>query len=204
MTGLFSLYLVAAAISLDTFAASVALGTRARVGEWLRIAGVFAVSGGIFPLAGMWVGFLASAVLAQVAQLLGALVLAGLGLWFLVTAWASSDHPPGHLPGILSPTQAEPAGPASGDEGRMPLGRLVLLSFGLSSDNLLVGLGLGLQGGTTLVLGLLTGASVFGATLTGLWLGRLKVSWFGRGAEALAGAVLLGLALVFLLGGDPG
>jgi len=204
MTGLYSLYLVAVAISLDTFAASVAMGTRVRLGDWLRIAGVFAVSGGIFPLAGMWVGFLASALLAQVAQLLGAIVLAGLGLWFLVTAFASPDHPPGHLPGILAPKQAEPAGPVSGGERRMPLGRLILLSFGLSSDNLLVGLGLGLQGGATLILGLLTGASVFGATLTGLWLGRLKVSWFGRGAEAVAGVVLVGLALVFLLSGNPG
>jgi len=197
VTGVLELYLVAVAISLDTFAASVALGTRTRPRGWLRVALVFALSGGVFPLVGMWMGFLASGALAQAAQFLGVLVLAGLGVWFLVAAWTAPDHPPGHLPAALHPAPSPPPGawPAP-----LPLGSLVLLSFGLSSDNLLVGMGLGLQGEATLRLGILTGVSVFGATLTGLGLGRLKVAWFGRGAEALAGVLLLGLALLFLLG----
>jgi len=178
--GLIELYLVAVAISLDTFAASIALGMRTPPRGWIRVAVVFAISGGIFPLLGMWIGWLASGILAQVAGGVGALVLAGLGGWFLHAALRSDRE---SLP----------------DAMELPLGGLILLSMGLSSDNLLVGLGLGLQGGTTYLLGALTAASVFGATLTGLWLGRMKKIRFGRGAEALAGFLLLGLAVYFLV-----
>jgi len=178
--GFLELYLVAVAISLDTFAASLALGMRTPPRGWLRVAIVFAISGGTFPLLGMGIGWLASGFLAQVAGGVGALVLAGLGGWFLHAALRS-----------------DPA--ALADAMDLPLGGLILLSMGLSSDNLLVGLGLGLQGGTTYLLGALTAASVFGATFTGLWLGRMKKLRFGRGAEALAGLLLLGLAVYFLV-----
>lgn len=141
---------------------------------------VFALSGGTFPLLGMGIGWFASGFLAQVAGGVGALMLAGLGGWFLHAAVRSD---PAALP----------------DAMELPLGGLIFLSMGLSSDNLLGGMGLGLQGGTTYLLGALTGASVFGATLTGLWLGRVKKLRFGRGAEALAGVLLLGLAVYFLV-----
>jgi manganese efflux pump family protein len=182
---LVQLYLVAVAISLDTFAAAIALGTRTAPAGWIRVAAVFAVAGGLFPLVGMWVGLLASGLLTQVAGGVGALVLAGLGGWFLHGALTGGDAP---LPGHIQALKPE-----------MPLGGLVLLSMGLSSDNLLVGLGLGLQGGMTLLLGALTAFSVFCATLTGLWLGRMKKLWFGRAAEGLAGVLLLGLAAYLLL-----
>jgi hypothetical protein len=71
--------------------------------------------------------------------------------------------------------------------------------MGLSSDNVLVGLGLGLQGGAPAILGGITAVSVFGATLTGLALGALGMARFGRGAIGMAGVLLLGLALAFLL-----
>jgi putative Mn2+ efflux pump MntP len=210
LIALLELYLVAVAISLDTFAASMALGTRLRPRGWLRVALVFALIGGAFPVAGMAMGLLASGAMAQVAGGLGALVLAGLGGWFLHGAWKGSEAGgAGHLPGLDpaaeglpgaigapgSPEAAGGGGRAAGSDGAtLPLGGLVLLSVGLSSDNLLVGLGVGLQGGTTLLLGVLTSMSVFGATLTGLWLGRRKRLRFGRVAEGLAGVLLLLLA----------
>jgi len=181
MIGLFELYLVAVAISLDTFAAAIAIGTRTPPRGWLRVAGVFAISGGIFPLIGMGLGLLATGVLAQVAGAVGVLVIAGLGVWFLHGA-------------------IRPGSRLESNAGELPLGGLILLSMGLSSDNLLVGLGLGLHGGTTVLLGAITMASVFGATITGLWLGRRKRTWLGPGAEGLAGVLLLALA-VFLLTG---
>ncbi len=197
----FQLYLFAVVISLDTFAASLALGTRTRPAGWLRIATVFAISGGLFPVLGLTLGLLAAGFLAQVAQWLGVLVLAGLGLWFVFAAWRDPDHPPGHLPFALQPAGIPPhEGEGTSRSDRLPLASLVLLAVGLSSDNLLVGLGLGLHGGATFLLGLLTAGSVFGATLTGLWLGRLNVVWFGRGAEAVSGFLLIGLATWFAFG----
>jgi manganese efflux pump family protein len=188
LIGVFELYLVAVAISLDSFAASLAMGTRVRRRGWLRVAVVFAVSGGSLPVLGMWMGAMASGALTRLAGGVGALVLAGLGGWFL--------H------GALRPRQGDGAGAGGLDrpDGQVPLGGLLLLALGLSSDNLLVGLGLGLQGETTWLLGALTAFSVFGATLTGLWLGRTKRKLFGRVAEGLAGLLLLGLAAYLLVG----
>ncbi len=188
MIALLELYLVAVAISLDTFAASLALGTKVPPRGWLRVAVIFAIIGGAFPVAGMAMGLLASGAMAQVAGGIGALVLAGLGGWFLHGAWKGEGAiPPAHLTGIAP------------DRARLPTGGLILLSMGLSSDNLLVGLGVGLQGGTTLLLGVLTSFSVFGATLTGLWLGRRKRLRFGRFAEGLAGVLLLLLSAWILV-----
>jgi manganese efflux pump family protein len=187
LSGFFELSLVAVAISLDSFAASLALGTQVPRRGWLRVAVVFAASGGSLPVLGMWMGAMASGVLTQVAGGIGALVLAGLGLWFLY--------------GALRPREGDGAGGGRlpGPDGQVPLGGLLLLALGLSSDNLLVGLGLGLQGETTWLLGGLTTLSVFGATLAGLWLGRKKRKLFGRVAEALAGLLLMGLAAYLLV-----
>jgi len=185
--GLPGLSLVAVAISLDSFAASLALGTQVPRRGWLRVAVVFAASGGGLPLLGMWMGAVASGVLTQVAGGIGALMLAGLAVWFLY--------------GALRPRGGDDAdgGKLVRPDGQLPLGGLLLLAVGLSSDNLLVGLGLGLQGETTWLLGSLTTLSVFGATLAGLWLGRKKRKLFGRMAEGLAGLLLLGMAAYLLV-----
>lgn len=191
MTVFIELYLVAVAISLDCFAAALALGTRIRPRGWLRVGVVFALLGGAFPVLGMWLGVMASGALARLAGVTGALVLAGLGGWFLHGALR-----PG--PGTVAPAHL------GRFQEEIPTGGLVLLSVGVSSDNLLVGLGFGLQGEPTFLLGAVTAFSVFGATLTGLWLGQTKRKLFGRVAEGLAGVLLLGLAAWLLLGGTGG
>lgn len=213
MIGIPQLALVAVAISLDTFAAGIGLGTRTRRREWLKIAVFFAVSGGFFPIVGMWVGTVATGILTQVAEVVGILVLAGLGSWFLYGAWRSADPTPGHLGGWL--IHAPPGAPLDpdrdvgpGDEAdglghvpsqRLAVGPLLALSLGLSADNLMVGLGLGLYAGAHFILGAFVGVAVFLSTLAGLTLGRLKMQWFGRSAEAIAGLLILGLALFFLV-----
>lgn len=225
MIGIPQLALVAVAISLDTFAAGIGLGTRTRRREWLKIAVFFAVSGGFFPIFGMWIGAVATGIMAQVAEVVGIFVLAGLGIWFLVGAWRSPDPTPGHLGGWLihrapgapldpardvpsrRPLERDPGGAPMGDTGtspappsqRLTAGPLLALSLGLSADNLLVGLGLGLYAGANFVLGAFVAIAVFLSTLAGLTLGRLKVQWFGRSAEAIAGLLILGLALFFLV-----
>lgn len=180
------LYLVAVAISLDSFAASLALGTRLPRRRWPTVAVVFALSGGSLPVVGMWLGVMASGVMTRLAGGIGALVLAALGGWFLHSALFKRGD------------DGAAQGPGSGG-GPLPLGALLLLALGLSSDNLLVGLGLGLQGQGAWLLGIITAGSVFGATLTGLWLGRTKRKLFGRLAEGLAGVLLLGLAAHLLV-----
>jgi manganese efflux pump family protein len=189
------LAVVAVTISLDTFAAAIALGTQVPRRLWFRIALVFAVVGGVAPLLGLTLGTIASGFLASLASGLGVLVLAALGGWFLHSAVTR---------GAPSVSQAE--GEILSDSGAagqpwLTPGPLFLLALGLSSDNVLVGLGLGLQGGVPALLGGVTALSVFAATLTGLTLGSLGMARFGRGALGMAGLLLLGLALAFLLRG---
>jgi manganese efflux pump family protein len=205
--------LVAVTISLDTFAAAVALGTRLDRSHWFRLSVIFAVVGGVAPLLGVILGVLASGVVAQVASGLGVLVLAALGGWFLHSArtggggggsYGDESRPGG---GVGRPNGgAQSAGPLpdlrgrEGESSDLALGSILLLALGLSSDNVLVGLGLGLQGGVPALLGGITALSVLLATLGGLALGSLGFAWFGRGAVVLAGLLLIGLAIAFLVG----
>ncbi len=176
------LVLVALTISLDTFAASLAMGTRPLATARFRIALVFALVGGSFPVLGMFLGRLLAGPAAAFAEILSAVVLAGLGGWLL--------HQARHDPGTGLP-----------DPERSPRGMgLLLLAIGLSADNLLVGLGLGLQNAASVQLGLLTVGFVFVTTLVGLELGKRKRLYLGRWAEALAGLLLIALAGAFLLG----
>lgn len=190
--------LVAVTISLDTFAAAIALGTRLRRQHWVRVALVFAMVGGIAPLFGIVLGSVASEMASQIASGLGVLVLAALGGWFLHSAVTGRKDASQAFPGMGR--SVEEARASEGDAS-IATGPLLILALGLSSDNVLVGLGLGLQGNVPAVLGGVTAISVFGATLTGLALGALGLVWFGRGAVAMAGCLLLGLAIAFLVGG---
>lgn len=176
------LVLVALTISLDTFAASLAMGTRPLATARFRIAMVFALVGGSFPVLGMLVGRLLAGPTAAFAEILSVVVLAGLGGWLLNQA----RHDPGS--GLPSPDRA-PRGMG-----------LLLLAIGLSTDNLLVGVGLGLQNSASVQLGLLTVGFVFVTTLVGLELGKRKRLYMGRWAEAAAGLLLIALAAAFLLG----
>jgi putative Mn2+ efflux pump MntP len=192
-TSSLQLVLVAITISLDTFAAALALGTRLERPHWFRVALVFAVVGGIAPLLGVILGILASEIVAQVASGLGVLVLAALGGWFLHSALTGGRGPHDANSGAMLST--------AGAEGSdLALGALFVLALGLSSDNVVVGLGLGLQGGVPAILGGMTALSVFFSTLGGLALGSLGFTWFGQGALGVAGLLLLGLAVAFLVG----
>jgi len=190
------LAVVAFTISLDTFAAAIALGTQVPRRRWFRIGLVFAVVGGVAPLLGLALGAMASGILASIASGLGILVLAALGGWFLHSAVVAKGAP------SLPPVQAAGSSAIALDGPRwLTPGPLFLLALGLSSDNVLVGLGLGLQGGVPALLGGITALSVFAATLMGLALGSRGMARFGRGALGTAGVLLLGLALAFLFRG---
>jgi manganese efflux pump family protein len=177
------LAIVALSISLDSFAASLALGPRAPRHRRLPIALTFALFGGAFPLVGVQLGAWLAGPLRRIAEALSAVVLAGVGGWMLHSARTSS----------------------SADEATAVLGRgrgagLPLLAAGLSTDNLAVGLGLGLHGMHTAWLGAAAAASVFCATYLGLVLGRHGWIRFRRRALAAAGVLLLCVALALVVG----
>jgi manganese efflux pump family protein len=142
---------------------------------------IFALVGALAPGVGILAGQLTSRWLPQLATALGVLVLATLGGWMLHGAATSKR-------GGLN---ADALGGGS----------VLLLAMGLSSDNLVVGLGLGLQGASPLGLMLATFVMVGLGSWIGLRVGAAGGRHWGRGALALAGILLLGLALDFLLKG---
>lgn len=200
---LIQMVMAALGISLDTFAAALALGTRTQRGDRERAAVTFALVGGAAPVVGLMIGRLASGWLGAAAGWISALILVALGVWLLVQA---QDTSPGEVPSsqpVASSLRAE-LGPlpneGRGVRFRPPIFGLTLMAAGLSIDNLLVGLGLGLHGGSSLVLGILVGLSIYGATHLGLHLGARGRVRFGRWALAAAGILLMAVAGVVVAG----
>lgn len=176
---------MAGVISLDAFAAAVGLGTREPRERWWRIAGVFAVVGGAFPVLGLLLGQVASGVVGTWAEVMAAAILAGLGVWLIV----GSRGAPARAP-LGRPVRRRPL------QGVALLG----LAAGLSTDNLVAGFALGLHGVHTLALGLLTTVSVFLVTGLGLRLGAAGRARLGARAGVVTGFFLIALGAWVLLG----
>jgi manganese efflux pump family protein len=172
------LLLVSLSISLDSFAAALALGTAIPRHRRWRVPPVFALFGGGFPMLGVVLGSWLSNTVQQFARLASAGVLAAVGLWMLRSAWSAFRD--------------------SDDDGDARSARgvaLPLLAAGLSMDNLAVGLGLGLHGAHTLWLGAAAGAAVLAATWLGLLLGAHGHARWRIGALFGAAGLLLGLGV---------
>jgi manganese efflux pump family protein len=174
------LLLVSLAISLDTFAASLAIGAQGEERRGWRIAAAFGAVGALLLVLGLWVGGAVSTTVRELAEWLGALVLAALGLWTLRSSMRESPD-----------DALEPA--TSG-------GGLLLLSAGLSIDNLVVGFGLGLHGTEPWLIGPVAGGVILATTLAGLAAGRAGYTWLGSWATRGAGVLLLLLAAALVLG----
>lgn len=174
-------------ISLDSFAAAVGLGTREARARFARIAMVFGVVGGAFPVVGLLLGRSLSGFMGAWASLLAGSILIGLGIWLTVAArGAPARAPLGHPRPRRRPLQ-----------GAALLG----LAAGLSTDNLVAGFALGLHGADTILLGLLTFLSVLLASLLGLHLGAAGQARLGARAGALTGLLLMAFGVWILLSG---
>lgn len=167
----------------NNFATSLALGALGQDDRRLRILAVFAAFEFGVPLLGLALGRRISGQLADHASWLGALLIAGLGLW---TLFASTRR---------TPDTRKLARWLSSWRG------LVTLSAGLSLDNLVVGFGLGLGG----VPVLLTATVIMLCSVAFAWVG-LRLGAMGHRdvetpAEALSGLLLLAVAGMILAGG---
>ena len=178
-------------ISLDTFAAALALGARTQRGDRERVAVTFAIVGGISPVIGVLMGRTARAWLEGAAGLLGAAILAGLGIWLLAQArssWRSQPRFP-EVEGSRLPNDGK------GIRFRPPITGLVAISLALSPDNFLIGVGTGLHEGGSVMLGFLAAIFIYLAVHVGLHLGAMGRQRFGSWALAGGGVVLIFLAM---------
>lgn len=175
-----ALLLVALALGLSNFAASIAIGISG-VDRQLRVRTALAF--GLFeagmPIVGLLLGRQVSHALGSHAHLVGGLLLVATGVYTAAQAMRASGGP------------IEPRS-----------GRLLLMAAGLSIDNLVVGFALGAYH-VPLVLSVSVIAAVsVGLSLIGLELGDQLGARLERNSELLAGVVLIcvGIAIAAGLG----
>jgi len=177
-----ALLLVAVALGLSNFAASVGIGisgvdarTRLRVG---LIFGLFETG---MPIAGLLLGHRLAASLGQSAHWIGAGLLIATGGYAVVAALRDQRRPEAGL-----------EGPAQ------PLGRMLITGLALSIDNLAVGFALGTYHLSVALAVIVIGVTSVGMSLLGLELGGRIGQRAGDRGEIVGGVVLIavGIALV--------
>lgn len=131
---------------------------------------------------GILLGRALSGALAEYAGWVGAALLGGIGLWTLLSALRNDATDQRFEQGVTSWTG------------------LLVLAFGLSLDNLIVGVGLGLRGLPPVSSAAIIAGSVFVFILLGLRLGSAARRHWERRAHVAAGVLLLALAGAMGLG----
>lgn len=176
-----ALFLVATALGLDNFAASIAIGvTGVDARTRLRVGLVFGAFEAGMPLLGLAIGHQLAGPIGTAGRWAAAAMLIAVGVYALV----------GSLRGSSEGVGVSAAKP----------GRLILSGLALSLDNLVIGFALGtyrvsiLQG--ALVLGLVSVA----LALLGLELGARIGNWAGARGEQLAGVMLISLGIAIAAG----
>ncbi len=169
-------------VGSNNFATTLALGSLGQADRRWRILMVFAVFEFGVPLLGLALGRQLSGRLAEQGTWLGPLLIAGLGLWtLLISARRTPDAV--QLGRWLSSWRG-----------------LIVLSAGLSLDNLVVGFGLGLGHLPVLVTATVIMLCSVGFAWTGLHLGAMGRRDFETPAEATSGLLLLLVAWMLWAG----
>ncbi|CAN5792680.1 manganese efflux pump MntP family protein [soil metagenome] len=171
-------------MSVDGFAAAVALGAMGQRRRYWQIAAVLGIFALVFPLVGMTAGGALFGTLAIVAEWIGILTLIALGVWTIATARRAS----------MGSARVNHARPATAGPG------ILLLGASLSTDNFVIGFGVGLHGSGSWLVGPAAGMLTFAAVYAGLQAGRSGRRTWGTLATYAAGISLLFIALLLGLG----
>ena len=179
-----ALLLVALSVGLDNFGAAGALGVSGVAPRMrLRIAAVFGLFEAAMPLAGMAIGRTAIGDFGGHAGVVAGVVLCLAGVYVLIESVRGANR---HSGGDQDPNLSE-SGPG--------LGRLVVLGFALSLDNLAVGFALGAYHVSVVVAALVIGVVSVGLTLLGLELGSRLGARLGSWAERVGGLILVAVGV---------
>jgi putative Mn2+ efflux pump MntP len=188
-----ALLLLAVAVGLGNFAASIGIGVSGVSARTrLRVAVVFGVFEAGMPVAGLALGQSVAAGFGQAARWLGAAALITIGTISLVQAWRARGHEAG--------PEEEGEDEAKGRGRPWRTWRVLVSGLALSGDNLAAGFVLGAYH-----TGLVQAAIVFGVvsvamSLAGLELGaRIGVATGDR-SELLASALLIAVGTAIAAG----
>ncbi len=186
-----ALLLVAVALGLSNFAASVGIGisgTGARTR--LRVGLVFGLFETGMPVLGLLLGHRLARDLGDAAHWIGAALLIVTGLYAVIQAARGHE-------------ERDSADPAAASGPRT--GRLLVTGVALSIDNLVVGFALGTYHISLLVAVVVIGAVSVTLSLLGLELGDRLGARTGDRGELLGGLVLVGVGIAVAAGAlQPG
>ena len=172
----FSILILGAVIGANNFATALALGSLGQEARRGRILMVFALFEFTVPLVGIWLGQRMSEMVAGHAHWLGPALLAGLGVWTIFEATRDTR------------SQEKLARWLTSWRG------LLILSAGLSLDNLVVGFGLGLGGFDPLTLASVIMFCSVAFAWIGLEIGGKARRNYETISEFVAGVLLIAVA----------
>jgi manganese efflux pump family protein len=179
-----ALLLVAAALGLDNFAASIAFGvTGVDARMRLRVGLVFGVFEAGMPVAGLAIGHELAGAIGTAGRWAAAALLIATGAYGLVASFRGRSGGTGGI-------GASPAKP----------GRLILSGLALSLDNLAVGFALGTYHVSIIEGALIIGLISVSLALIGLELGARIGNWAGERGEQLAGVLLISVGIAIAAG----
>jgi len=173
---------LAVVIGANNAAVAVALGALGQAHRRWRIAAVVGAFEFAVPLVGVAVGRRIADALADGGRWAAVALLAGLGVWTIMSARRDTDE------------EAEFGARVATWRG------LALLAGGLSVDNLVVGVALGITGGSPLVLATAIATVSVVATLVGLEIGAAGRRLSRVATETAAGTLLLVIAAAVAAG----
>ena len=179
-----AILLVAFALGLSNFAASVGIGlSGAGGGARLRVGLVFGLFETAMPVAGLLLGRGVAGSLGGAARWTGAGLLIGCGVYAVFRA-------------VRGERDGEDAGPA----GTAGLGRLLVMGAALSLDNLAVGFALSAYHVSLVLAVVIIGAVSVALSLAGLELGARVGAVAGSRGEIIGGVVLVGVGIALAAG----
>ncbi|SLN70645.1 putative manganese efflux pump MntP [Aquimixticola soesokkakensis] len=173
-----SIGVLAISMSVDAFIASVgkgASGPRPSFGHTLRTGMIFGFIEALTPLIGWGVGMAASQYVAAVDHWIAFILLSGVGLHMALHAGASDE-----------------------EAASTSMWKTIVTAVGTSIDAMAVGVSLAFLQVNIFVIALAVGATTMLMSSTGLLVGRFVGRRFGRIAEIIGGAALVGLGSLIL------
>lgn len=176
--------LLALAMSTDAFAAAVGKGTALQKPRWseaLRTGAIFGVIEAMTPIVGWALGYAASGYVKSWDHWIAFTLLSILGVRMIVAALKA---------------------PSEDDEAQKPARHgfwlLAITGFATSIDAMAVGVGLAFLDVNIVPVAAAIGLATFAMVTIGVMVGRVLGNIAGRWAEALGGALLIGIGSIIL------
>ena len=176
------LVILGVVIALNNLSFALGFGSIGSKKYHLRIVLVFTIVEFTIPLIGLLIGSYISQFIDEYAKMIGSLILVGLGIYTIYSAFKSKKDNEEVMEYITS------------------IKGLFLIALGLSLDNLLVGFSLGLSKVNPFMLASMIAFFSMLFTFIGLKTGRFLKITFGNYVQVASGVFLIGLGIVNYLG----